>query len=613
MPEPWRAPSPSNLLLAVLAVVALGPLVREALHYESHGQRPSHWRKASAEEIRQHIKLATSIHAEGEEGEEDGEEHDDAHDHVGSVPASSAGTVGASLPTAGTGAGSASSAVQQPREATLTCPESSAPSYMSFVPPGTDFPGHKQYKRGQQMSILREANNRIMGVVDFELGSGFDFGGAWPGEIRLPVPGYWIGGEGLMRAEPYMPKGNGLYIKNSLQPRGTFDTFYIRLVGPSIVVGELRISQTGAGMEENTQTVYYTGGYDIREGGIYSIQIWLEYKSLPVNVTKVKNPKGDDPDPLVANKNTFPRADILLWSGLLDARYMSDSAALAGEMMRELGSASSVGGKTKLTPTQCAEEYLGGRWVARQTMPCHAEGWKFLSEPWEWRPRNCRLRQYCGVDASACVQSLKSITVAGDSIARELFDDVGSALLQKDVTWRDIFSHKHASGTREHNGTTIRMLWLPDPLKAIKEQLFGAVQNREQYTDAKVLVISAGYWYIYRFDLETYLTGIRELIDATEAVLPDTQIVWVTIPSGWMNFGYRIRPRIDHWNAEASKLARGAGWKVVDAYHLSDARPEKTDGTHIGNVGENPNPQTLNPTPSATSHSPTPQTTNPKP
>ena len=62
-------------------------------------------------------------------------------------------------------------------------------------------------------------------------GTGFDFGGQWPGEISLPINGYKIGGEGLMRAEPYMPKGAGLYIKNEIQKIGTFDSFYVRLVG----------------------------------------------------------------------------------------------------------------------------------------------------------------------------------------------------------------------------------------------------------------------------------------------------------------------------------------------------------------------------------------------
>ena len=32
---------------------------------------------------------------------------------------------------------------------------------MSYVPPGTDFPGHKEYKKSQQMALLKDANNRI--------------------------------------------------------------------------------------------------------------------------------------------------------------------------------------------------------------------------------------------------------------------------------------------------------------------------------------------------------------------------------------------------------------------------------------------------------------------
>ena len=41
-------------------------------------------------------------------------------------------------------------------------------------------------------------------------------------------------------------------------------------------------------------------------------------------------------------------------------------------------------------------------------------------------------------------------------------------------------------------GTKIRMLWLPDPLRSIREQLTGPMQNRELYTTSDVLVISAG-------------------------------------------------------------------------------------------------------------------------
>eukprot|EP00959_Pyramimonas_sp_CCMP1952_P010664 223464-Pyramimonas_sp.AAC.1 len=69
------------------------------------------------------------------------------------------------------------------------------------------------------------------------------------------------------------------------------------------------------------------------------------------------------------------------------------------------------------------------------------------------------------------------------------------------------------------------------------------------------------------------------------------QVVWLPIPSGWMNFGYRIRPRLAEWNKRAAELAEAAGWLVVDIYHMSDARPEKMDGTHFGNDTDRSNIQ----------------------
>jgi hypothetical protein len=49
-------------------------------------------------------------------------------------------------------------------------------------------------------------------------------------------------------------------------------------------------------------------------------------------------------------------------------------------------------------------------------------------------------------------------------------------MLKRDVSWREIFPHKHASGSREVDGTMIKMMWLPDPLGTITEQLRGPVQ-----------------------------------------------------------------------------------------------------------------------------------------
>lgn len=72
-----------------------------------------------------------------------------------------------------------------------------------------------------------------------------------------------------------------------------------------------------------------------------------------------------------------------------------------------------------------------------------------LREAWEWRPYGCRLREFCGAEGRECLSRFKTLVVAGDSIARELFDEVGSVMLQRDVSWREIFPHKHASGSRQ--------------------------------------------------------------------------------------------------------------------------------------------------------------------
>jgi hypothetical protein len=38
-------------------------------------------------------------------------------------------------------------------------------------------------------------------------------------------------------------------------------------------------------------------------------------------------------------------------------------------------------------------------------------------------------------------------------------------------------------------------------------------------------------------------------------------------------------------------LAIAAGWLVADTFHMSDARPEKMDGTHFGNDTDRSNMQ----------------------
>eukprot|EP00854_Cymbomonas_tetramitiformis_P000423 gene423-784_t len=199
-------------------------------------------------------------------------------------------------------------------------------------------------------------------------------------------------------------------------------------------------------------------------------------------------------DASAANANTFRRQDILLYTALVDAR-----------------------------------------WVMRPKGSCPASEWQLLRDDWEWQPHACALRTFCAEEAAQCISSFEAVTVAGDSIAREdtarysrisisdiggmrrsngqgcchtpanqnydgvpprcdlcgwrmrgvrgmsgtinalvqLFDDVGSkapprmdhvlskwddarvrlwpfsAVLQRDVSWREIFPHKHASGTRQ--------------------------------------------------------------------------------------------------------------------------------------------------------------------
>ena len=473
-------------------------------------------------------------------------------------------------------------------------------SWRDLIQPNYQIYGHRSQRQEQVIQALREAASNPFGegaeVEETLPGADRNTGGGWPGELKLAGHPYRMGGEGFLRAEPFMPKKAGFYIVNDYQKAGTYDSFYIRLVGPSIVVATAQ--QVAVKMGAETNQVKYQVNYDIKEAGIYTIQIWVEYQNLPLNVTAIANPRGEDPDPLVANSETFDRVDRLLYQGLVDVRYQEGSAASAAELARSMGAGSwgGIAQRTQRDPgsgrseRQCATGLLPGRWVVRTTTACPpGQKWGFLNDPWDWQPAGCRVKEFCGAEAQMCVHSLQSVTIAGDSIAREIFDDVGSALLQQDVSWREIFVHKHASGVREVDGTMIRMLWLPDPMKTIAEQLNGPIQNREQYTSAKVLVISAGYWYIYRRSLESYLLSMQNLIRVIQEKIPRTKVVWLTIPSGWMNFGYRIRPRIQRWNEQSAKLAEEADWTVVDLFHLTDARPEKTDGTHIGNDTDHSN------------------------
>eukprot|EP00854_Cymbomonas_tetramitiformis_P000422 gene422-783_t len=65
-------------------------------------------------------------------------------------------------------------------------------------------------------------------------------------------------------------------------------------------------------------------------------------------------------------------------------------------------------------------------------------------------------------------------------------------------------------------------------------------------------------------------------------------VVWLTIPAGWMNFGYRIRPRLRAWNTKSAQLAESAGWKARRLHPLHTApaspgsRPPPLVGTRLG-------------------------------
>jgi len=457
----------------------------------------------------------------------------------------------------------------------------------------------------QQADQLAEAEDRLRRANVFgeegdrdvqgpDTASKLPAGMDYPGTIRLKgaAENYTIGGMGLLRAEPYLKRGSGFYVRNSWQKSGCWDSLYVRLVGPSIVRARcsvVRSSDLSGAPDRDKQD--YVCSYSLREPGIYTIQAWVEYRDLPASVVSDANPKGHHPNPVVANSYTFPRADLLLYTGLVDGRYAEGSAAAAGIFARDVDSGWTSTAEAH-GPRSCATGMRRGRWVARQYSGCPAGAFRLLREAWEWRPHGCRLHEFCGAEAARCILRHRTVAVAGDSIARELFDEVGSVMLQRDVSWREIFPHKHASGSRELNGTMIKMMWIPDPLATITEQLRGPIQLREQYTKADVLIISAGYWYLYRTSAKAYLDGVRNLTRvAAEALDPRTKVVWVAVPAGWMNFGYRIRPRIQAWNEGAARIVSEAGWHVLDAFHLSDARPEKTDGTHIGNDTDRENMQ----------------------
>ena len=493
-----------------------------------------------------------------------------------------------------------------------------ATGWRSLIPPTIDVPYHDELVNQRRRAIIKRAKQVVQGPP---IGNS---GGPYPGEISVhitsPRARYSLAGEGLLRAEPRVAGGVGLLVRNKFQPANTYDSFYVRLVGPSVFTVDVKLVHVGTeadtadtplppeqcphGPEScDVQGKYaeatYKGEYHVMEPGIYTISVFLEYRHLPANLSSVANPLGDDPDPLKANQNTFAKTDQLLYTGLVDARYPDDSFGGAGRLKRAEGLAQLTADDLKLAkptfggegldPQDCASAgELPGRWVlplTRFSSVCPANTWRpLLRDSWEWRPYACRIPELCADEAAACVKRMGSMTVAGDSVAREVFDDVGSSLLGRDATWREIFEHKHASGTRIHEGAAIRMLWLPDPLKAIPEQLEGGVMNAEQYTKARAVVVSAGYWYVYRTSLEDYLAGVDRLIDAANRHLKPngTELVWLTIPAGWMNFGYRVRPRIEAWNAAASMRVKEAGWRVIDLYGMSNARPEKTDGTHIG-------------------------------
>ena len=488
-------------------------------------------------------------------------------------------------------------------------------AWRHLIPPTIDVPGHDAFAEARRNAIIARAKRGNMGPPVR------NDGGRYPGVLHVtstqPPNRYALGGEGLLRAEPHVAGGVSLFVINWYQPKFTSDSFYARLVGPSVFAVHFSKISHPSRMDTATQQLpheqcpdaeacdvqgeygeaKYLGNYHIFEPGIYTLSVYLEYRHLPDNLTEVPNPLGNDPDPLKANQNTFAKADILLYTGLVDARYPDDTAM--GRRVRAEGDAAYSAADLKLArptfkgdglePRACASAgALPGRWVlpaSRHASVCDDDAWRpLLRDGWEWRPYGCRIPELCAAEAAACVKEVGSITVAGDSVAREVFDDIGSSLLGRDATWREIFEHKHASGTRFHDGAAIRMLWLPDPLKSIPEQLEGGVQNAEQYTKSRALVVSAGYWYVYRTSLEDYMSGVDRLIAAADKHLKPngTELVWLTIPSGWMNFGYRVRPRIRVWNDMASERLIKAGWRVVDLFEMSHARPEKTDGTHIG-------------------------------
>ena len=359
-----------------------------------------------------------------------------------------------------------------------------ATGWRSLIPPTIDVPYHDELVNQRRRAIIKRAKQVVQGPP---IGNS---GGPYPGEISVhitsPRARYSLAGEGLLRAEPRVAGGVGLLVRNKFQPANTYDSFYVRLVGPSVFTVDVKLVHVGTeadtadtplppeqcphGPEScDVQGKYaeatYKGEYHVMEPGIYTISVFLEYRHLPANLSSVANPLGDDPDPLKANQNTFAKTDQLLYTGLVDARYPDDNFGGAGRLKRAEGLAQLTADDLKLAkptfggegldPQDCASAgELPGRWVlplTRFSSVCPANTWRpLLRDSWEWRPYACRIPELCADEAAACVKRMGSMTVAGDSVAREVFDDVGSSLLGRDATWREIFEHKHASGTRIH-------------------------------------------------------------------------------------------------------------------------------------------------------------------
>ena len=322
------------------------------------------------------------------------------------------------------------------------------------------------------------------------------------------------------------------------ESRPLCDFFLARVSGPALASAYLRLCA-----EQSSSSHCFA----LATGGAYVVRVQAEFLQVADSVF-------DPHFPGHLNSSQWPRWEAQQSSAplLLTALQVADGSSQAGH---------------------CADVGQDGAWHYRPDLLTSPDA-AFPGDAWVYTPAGCEPRVTSAAEVLRCLTAGGgTLTVAGDSQAREVYGELMALLAEAD----DRPQQWTATKWQDHSFTlsdtqSVHFHWTPLTL---------AVDAIAQ-TKPRFAILSSGLWWVRRSELLAYEEMLNGAI-ADMALQRDIQWYWLTMPFSNGIESLRAHPRVAQWNERAVQLMRAAKVPVLDYWAVTMARAEEGDrNTHYG-------------------------------